>query len=128
MDATLRLLAKQTNSKTAARLVHSLVKLTLDTEERFRVREALLAMLASQSDSQVAAQLVDGLTQLAPVAHDLNNWRAWAILPPVELLAAVRENSTLANWLSVILSLASLSAERGSLKPEPRRGFGENKC
>jgi hypothetical protein len=39
------------------------------------------------------------VAQLNPTVHDLRTWRASAVRPTAELLAAVRRNSALTNWL-----------------------------
>ena len=74
-----------------------------------QARGALLGLLARETDSWRVARLADGLGPLDPTVHDLITWRAWAVRPTAELLAAVRRNSALANWLAVLPSLTSLS-------------------
>ena len=78
-------------------------------EDKRQARDALLGLLARETDSWVAAGLAGALAQLDPTVHDLRTWRAWAVRPTAELLAAVRRNSALTNWLAVLPSLTSLS-------------------
>ena len=108
-DALLGLLAHQTDSKRAAELAGALGPLEPTAEDRRQARDALLGLLAHQTDSERAAALAGALAQLDPTVHDLRTWRAWAVRPTAELLAAVRRNSALTNWLAVLPSLTSLS-------------------
>ena len=71
----------------------------------------LLGLLARQTDpyAYAAEQLAGVVAQLDPTVHDLRTWRAWAVRPTAELLAAVRRNSALTSWLAALPSLTSLS-------------------
>ena len=108
-DALLGLLARATDSGWAGWLAGGLVLLDPTAEDRRQARDALLARLARETNSRAAAELAAGLVPLGPTVHDLGTWRAWAVQPTSELLAAVRRNSALTNWLAVLPSLASLS-------------------
>jgi hypothetical protein len=66
-------------------------------------------LLAEVTDDSWAYRLADALSQLDPAIHDLSSYTAWATLPTVELLTAVRQNSALADWLAALPSLTSLS-------------------
>lgn len=77
-------------------------------EDKRQARDALLGLLARETDSEVAAKLAGGLARLDPTVHDLT-WRAWAVRPTAELLAAVRQNSAPNSWLAALPSLTSLS-------------------
>ena len=87
-----------------------MVQLDPTAEDKRQAREALLGLLAGQTDGYVAEELADGVVQLDPTVRDLSTWRAWAVPPTVELLAAVRRNSALAVWLAALPSLTSLSS------------------
>ncbi len=93
----------------AGRLAGRLGPLDPTAEDKRQARHALLGLLAGESDSEVAGRLADGLARLDPTVHDLRTWRAWAVPPTAELLAAVRRNSALTNWLAALPSLTSLS-------------------
>ena len=86
-----------------------LAQLDPTAEDKRQAREALLGLLARETDSGVAERLAGALAQLDPTVHDLRTWRAWAVRPTAELLAAVRRNSALTNWLAALPSLTSLS-------------------
>ena len=108
-EGLLGLLAGQTNGRVAAKLVGGVVQLDPTAEDKRQAREGLLGLLAGHTDGSVAAELVAGVVQLAPTVRDLGTWRVWAIPPTIELLAAVRRNSALADWLAALASLTSLS-------------------
>ena len=108
-DALLTLLVRETDSREALGLAGLLVQLDPAAEDKRRARDALLTLLAGQTDGDVAEQLARGLAQLDPTVHDLRTWRAWAVGPTAELLAAVRRNSALTDWLAALPSLTSLS-------------------
>ena len=108
-DALLALLARETYDSTVERLAGGLAQLATTAEDKRQARDALLGLLARETDSKVAAKLAGGLAQLDPTVHDLRTWRAWAVRPTAELLAAVRRNSALTGWLAALPSLTSLS-------------------
>ena len=107
-DALLGLLARETSSK-AGLLVGGLVQLGPTAEDKRRARDVLLGLLARETSGALAAQIVGGLAHLDPTVGDLSSWRDWAALPTVELLATVRRNSTLADWLKALPLLTTLS-------------------
>ncbi|MGH3847323.1 MAG: hypothetical protein ACRDS0_38775, partial [Pseudonocardiaceae bacterium] len=111
-DAVLWLLALRTSGRRAgALLAGTLARLDPAAEDEIRqARETLLRRLARETRSEVARSLASTLAQLNPTAVDLSFWWAWAVLPTVELLATVRRNSTLEEWLEVLPSLSPLSA------------------
>ena len=102
------LLARETSSGRAV-LAGALCPLDPTAEDKRQARGALLGLLAPETSSRRAADLADKLVQLDLTVHDLRTWRAWAVRPTAELLAAVRRNSALTNWLAVLPSLTSLS-------------------
>jgi NACHT domain len=114
--AVLRLLAQPTISSRAnalrifAILAGTLARLDPTADELRQARETLLQRLARETRSDVARSLASSLAQLNPTAVDLSSWWAWAVSPTVEMLAAVRRNSTLEEWLEVLPSLSPLSA------------------
>jgi hypothetical protein len=108
-DALVGLLARETTGWAAAGLAGELAQLATTAEDRRQARDALVGLLARETSGWAAERLAGGLAQLDPTVHDLRTWRAWAIQPTAELLAAVRRNSALTNWLAGLPSLASLS-------------------
>ena len=108
-DALLGLLARETTSWAAAELARGLGPLDPTAEDKRQARDALLGLLARETTSWAAAELARGLVLLDPTVHDLRTWRAWAVRPTAELLAAARLNSALTDWLAVLPSLTSLS-------------------
>ena len=109
-DALLARLIGKTNGYAAERLVGGLAQLDPTAEDKRQARDALLARLAGKTNSGEAEQLVGGLAQLDPTVHDLRTWRAWAVRPTAELLAAVRQNSALTSWLAALPSLSGSPA------------------
>jgi hypothetical protein len=108
-EALLARLAGETDSWVAAVLAGVMAQLDPTAEDSSQAREALLARLAGETDSWEAERLAGVMAQLDPTVHDLRTWRAWAVRPTAELLAAVRRNSALISWLAALPSLASLS-------------------
>ena len=108
-ETLLRLLAHETDNEAAVRLADGLARLDPTAEDKRQARDALLRLLAHETRSWAAAGLADRLAQLDPTVHDLRTWRAWAVRPTTGLLAAVRQNSALTNWLAALPSLTSLS-------------------
>ena len=108
-EALLVLLAGATDSWSAEQLAGALAQLDPVAEDKRQARGALLVLLRGETNPWVAVQLAGRLAQLDPTVHDLRTWRAWAVRPAAELLAAVRRNSALTNWLAALPSLTSLS-------------------
>ena len=108
-EALLGVLTGATHSSDAKGLAGAIVRLEPTTEEKRLAREALAGLLARVTDSFSANNLAAGLVQLDPTVRDLSIWHA-ATVPPVDLLAAVRQNSALADWLAALPSLARFSA------------------
>lgn len=73
----------------------------MDTE----IRRAIVAILGRETDHLKARPLLDMLKKLSPNTADLATWQSWAKEPDAELLAAVRQNSPLAAWMSALPSL-----------------------
>jgi hypothetical protein len=76
-------------------------------EEKQRARQALLEQLSSESNRYKAADLAAALAELDPTVNDLRAWAAGAFPPDADVLAAVRRNSTLDEWLAVLPALPS---------------------
>ena len=109
-EALLGLITIQVDGKEAAMLAGGLAQLDPTAKEKRLACEALLKLLAEHADRRGAAQLVSCLAQLNPTVHDLSSWRAWAIAPTIDLLAAARWNSALADWIAALPSLTKVSA------------------
>ena len=108
-EALIGLLARATDSGTAAQLAAGLALLDPTAEDKRQARVALLGLLARETDREAAGRLAGTMAQLDPTVHDLRTWHAWAVQPTAELLAAVRRNSALTDWLAALPSLTSLS-------------------
>ena len=102
-------LVDEQNDELVSKLVDVVVELAPTAEDKRQAREALLGLLARETDEWLTAELVSGVIQLDPTVHDLSTWRARAIPPTVELLAAVRRNSALDDWLKLLPSLSPVS-------------------
>jgi hypothetical protein len=107
-QALLGWLASPTDGLVAVEVVRGVAQLGPTREDWRQARQALLGLLASQTDDWVATVLMDTLAQLSPTARDLNTWPTSAAPLATEVLGAVRRNSTLADWLHALPSLASL--------------------
>ena len=103
------LLASTTEGSTAASLASGLAQLDPTDQDKQRARETMLMLLTSQAAGQEATKLMGGLVRLDPTVRDLNAWHDWTAPPTTELLAAIRRNSDLADWLSALPTLARLS-------------------
>lgn len=84
---------------TAVRLV---TRFDLTSDEKRQAREMLPTMLARQTTTLAAETLIGRLIQFDPVGHDLSTWPTWPVPPPPPLLAAIRRNSSPADWLSAL--------------------------
>jgi hypothetical protein len=98
-----------------AGLIHDVVQLGLTEKDKRQFRGVLLSMLVGESDRESAEDLIAGVSQLDPDARDLRSSFAWAAHPDVDRLAKVRQNSELADWLSILSSLASPSGQHPSV-------------
>jgi Domain of unknown function (DUF4062)/NACHT domain len=109
-DALLGLLAGQADGWVSSEIMAGVIRLGPTARDKRCARRALLGMLAAQPSEALSARLVDELAQLDPKASDLSGWSAWQVPPTGELLAAVRRNSKLAAWLSVLPALGPISS------------------
>jgi lysophospholipid acyltransferase (LPLAT)-like uncharacterized protein len=117
-EALLCLLAGQTDCWAASEIITGVIRLGPTPQDKRYARSALLGMLAAQPSEALSGRLIDELAQLDPKANDLKDWTAWKVLPTAELLAAVRRNSKLAAWLSVLPALGPVSS--GAAPPRYR--------
>jgi hypothetical protein len=108
-DALLTLLSGRP-AGTVAELLAVVLSLASTPEDKGEVRDMLLGLLARETKRAMAAELIRGVAQLDPTVHDLGAWATWAAPPAAELLAAVRRNSALEEWLEVLPSLSPLSS------------------
>jgi len=108
--ALLTLLVRETSSWAFQELMDGLVQLDPTAEDKGQARAALLTLLARETSSGIAEGLARQLTKLDPTAHDIRTWLAWAVQPTADLLATVRRNSALIDWLEAFPSLATLSS------------------
>jgi len=106
-EALLRVLGRETHASEVLLVTQPLARLEPTAEDQRRVRDALLSLLARTTSSGDARDLEDRLAQFRPTLHDLSKWRTWACPPTADLLAAVRQNSTLVAWLASLPSLST---------------------
>jgi hypothetical protein len=104
-EALLGLLAGQTDIGVAAGLARGLAELAITAEEKGQARETVFRLLA---DQRIHGYFIDdGLarvaTKLDPTVHDL---ALKTFQPPGNLLAAIRRNSPLTDWLAALPALA----------------------
>ena len=121
-DELLNLLTGQTADVVVAMVVAAeLTRFDATPDDMRQARDALHGLLDRETGGGEAAALIRGLAELNPTVHDLSSWRAWATVPTIhtasgpqsallELLAAVRLNSALDEWLTVLPSLSPLSS------------------
>ena len=109
LDKLLNLLTAQASGWKATELAAGVIQLAPSAQDKLRARNALLALLRGQASAPLAARLMDALTPLDPTARDISAWREWEVPPSVKLLAAVRRNSELNDWLVTLPDLAQLS-------------------
>ena len=104
----LGLLASEADGLTAVRLAGGVDQFDPTAEETRQARVVLLGLLATETDRWEAARLVRGIVNLKPTVIDLSKWHEWVVPPSVELLAAVRHNSPLPEWLTALPSFTLL--------------------
>lgn len=108
--ALLALLPAQTHMWTSRELAAAVLKLRPGEREKGQVRTALLAQLTHETDASAAQRLFRSLTQAGCTVRDLKDTQSWAAPPTTDLLAEVRRNSALADWLAFLSSLATPAA------------------
>ena len=106
-EVLLGLLAAQGNATTASEVAGLAAGLAETAQERTQVREVLLGLLAAQSKPRTADVPIPAANP-RPIGWDLFNWYTPPSLPAARLLAVVRQNSVLAEWLAVLPSFSSL--------------------
>ena len=102
---------RHTRGTLAIHLLEGLIQLNPTIQDKRQAREALLRWQPGE-DGLTVARLRRRLIQLDPTVEDVRDWRAWAVPPPfglINLLAAARRNSSLADWLDALSSLPPLS-------------------
>jgi hypothetical protein len=90
--------------------------LAISTDDKRYVRQVVLGLLAKRPSDTVAGILIDVVARLEPTAHDFSRQTMQDLARSDvstfqirKLLAAVRQNSTLATWLEMLPLLADLS-------------------
>jgi hypothetical protein len=74
----------------------------LSAEERAQVRERLLTLLAGETSPWMAWEFAEAVARLDPTVADLRASDSWPFPPTPALLAAVRKNSGLPAWLTLL--------------------------
>jgi hypothetical protein len=107
--ALLGLLAEETEQWAAESLASAVAQLSPTAADKRQARGALLGLLAEETGQWAAKSLAMAVVNFGLTIRDLSTWQDWAIPPDASLLAAIRQKSTLADWLASLTLLASLS-------------------
>jgi hypothetical protein len=102
--------AQINNPLTVGPLAQLAVELAATPEERTKVREALLGLLPARDQLGIHTTPASTTTRLHPTAGPVGNWYSWSFSPRTELLAVIRQDSGLTDWLALLPSLRSLSS------------------
>jgi hypothetical protein len=106
----LAVLGAQTDPRNdARRLADAITALEPTADEQAQARHALLALLPAQTDRWAAKALTDAVARLSPTAADLGGFDDCPFPPTAALLAAVRENTGLRAWLTVLPLLSGFA-------------------
>ena len=104
------MLGAQTDPRNdARRLAEAIAALEPTASEQTQARHALLALLPAQTDRWAAGALTDAVARLSPTAADLGGFDDCPFPPTAALLAAVRENTGLRAWLTVLPLLSGFA-------------------
>ena len=63
--------------------------------------------LRTENDRFIATKSMDVLAKLDPAADDLHDARQWQFTPTAPLLAAVRSNTPVSDWITLLRESAS---------------------
>jgi hypothetical protein len=112
-EMLLKLLDASDNASPAGRvvgLVRQVVELATTAQDKQQARDILLGMFARMTSwrGRSAEELMVEVGELEPTVRDLRIWGDWASSPTTELLAAVRQNTILADWLDALPLMTSL--------------------
>ena len=102
----LQIMPSQTGGQTAAKLADAIARLDPTADDKRRARDALLQTLIYEHDTEAAAPMVSSLARLSPTVRDLANHRDWYTPPTQDLLAEVRRNSPITDWIATLPSLS----------------------
>jgi hypothetical protein len=100
--AILSTLDSQPYASVASGMLDKLVELDPTAEDLARARGIILGLLAERSDTVDGRYLEVGLAKLNPTSTDLSAWPAEAHPLSDDLLAAVRQNSSIEEWLAAL--------------------------
>ena len=101
-EVLLNLLTSQSDPSTVRTLAQQVAQLDPSPADLARAREVLLNLLTSQTNSRIAAELTPIVAMFNPTAHDLSKANSWPGPPTEALLAIIRRNSALPDWLAAI--------------------------
>jgi hypothetical protein len=107
-EVLLGLLCTSVDGSLASKFADRLAQFDPTIEDMIQARQALLRLLTKEVHPQAAESLTRSLGQFNPTIRDVSSWRGWTIEPSAELLAAVRRNSSLAEWLTAVPSMTSV--------------------
>lgn len=104
------ILEDPTNEGSASTIASRLIELAETAEDKRLARDVLLKWVARRIQRLEGADpnpVMDKIAQLNPTVRDLRACDSWLIPPSNELLAAVRQNSELADWIAFLPSLST---------------------
>lgn len=114
----LKMLARTSNGWAAEALASAIAQLNPTADDKRQAYSALLHLLTRhQIDSLAASKMLDRIVELGGADSNLSGYEGWMRSPTVELLAAVRRNSALVNWIAGLPSLASFSSSSAASGP-----------
>jgi hypothetical protein len=104
-QAVIKRLTMSKSAEEAQSLAQIVAQMNPQPEELGECRHVLLRWLPKLSSlNSTHDQILKTLVQLKPDIATLDSWRTWNARPSSELLAAVRNNSSLSDWLAALLS------------------------
>ncbi len=103
------LLLTSGDSLQCAKLAATLTKLGPAAEEQAQARHALIKLLRGETNPGTAEMLADAMAGLSPTLADLRGSYGWPWAPSAALLAAVRKNTKLSDWIAYLPLLSELA-------------------
>jgi nucleoside-triphosphatase THEP1 len=104
-ETLLAVMARQTDSGTATNIASALLKLSPGTQEKHLARNKLLMLANNEPGADRSRRLIDTIAQLELTADDVGILQKWAAGHTAELLATVRRNTTVTDWIALRATL-----------------------
>lgn len=105
-DTLLKRTAESTSGLAIRYFLPSLVDFSRTDTEKTEARAAIVNRLRMEDDHFTAETLMGVLAELSPTANDLRDARQWHFTPTTSLLAAVRSNTSVSDWIALLQDLA----------------------